>query len=667
MKRAFAHIGFSFALTLIVLNFLNVKWALAAAVAAGALFIASLLIGKTRRAVAVPLCLFSIMISALMFSADYYTNYAPQAQLANKNALADFYIVDMEKKTENGYSYTVKTNAIRINGAPQNIKLRLYTYTPLDADYYELLQGELKFTDYAEDAYNSYGAYADKVFLKATPADDIVSTGELVNNSLRYVLDFRFHLRSVFSAYIGGDEGALALAVLTGNKSDLGAEVYEGFKASGLAHLVAVSGLHLMVLSGTAYYFLRRLSVPVVPRCALSGVLVLFYIMLSGFAPSMIRAGIMMLVFLIGKASRQKSDSLNSLGLAAFLVCFFNPFAVTDAGAMLSYTAVLGILTLNKPLRRYFKADRIKNKVFAFAADGIILSLSVFLATLPVMMFFFGQASIIGLLISFLSIPLAQVVLITSFLFIPLYKVKLISAALVFVIRLFAGLLIKLATDAAGIAFSMIYLDYSYIALAVAFVFAIFGVGFIFRRRKSMRLCALLSSVTFCIICILGAFADMNKTHVRAIAGVNSTAYIVYDDNYAFVAGVNEFSQVYSAKHIINANRLSLLLVLDNCSSEKAQSLAESCSAVNYICTSDKNLPQKLGDCKNILSLSEFDVDLWQGVNVKYNESVVNVTVNGSEYTFDNNSFSQPVQYDYIITVESGGSGHYRRLNKWQD
>jgi hypothetical protein len=62
MKRVFAHIGFSFALALIILNFLNVKWALAAAIAAGALFVVSLLIPKTRKAVAVPLCLFSLCL-----------------------------------------------------------------------------------------------------------------------------------------------------------------------------------------------------------------------------------------------------------------------------------------------------------------------------------------------------------------------------------------------------------------------------------------------------------------------------------------------------------------------------------------------------------------------------------------------------------------------------
>ncbi len=666
MKRVFAHIGFSFALTLIILNFIGIKWALAAFVAAGALFVISLLFGKTRRAASVPLCLFSVLLAAFIFNANYYLNYAPQAQLAGKSAKVSFYIIDAEQKTSYGFSYTVKTDAIEMKDAPQNIKLKLYTYTPLDFDYYEQLQGELKLDLISSDAYDSYGYYADGVFLRANPVDNLILTGKEINSPLKLMLDFRLHIRGVFKTYICGDAGALALAILTGNKSDINTSVYDSFKASGLAHLVAVSGFHLMVLCGTVYYLLRRLSVSVIPRAVLSALFVLFYILLSGFAPSMMRAGLMMLVFLIGKTLRQKSDSLNSLGIAAFLVCFFNPYAVTDAGTMLSYTAVLGILTINQPLRNIFKADRIKNKLFAFAADGIILSCAIFISTFPVMLFFFRQASLIGIIISFFTIPLAQVLLISSFLFIALYKVNFISAVLVFVIRLFAGIIIDIAARAAGLAFSLIYLDYFYFALAVAAVFALFGVGFILRSKKAIRLCALLSVAAFCIICVCGAVSSVGKTFVRALAGYNSTAYLIYDESYAMVLGVKDNSQMSAVKQIVKANGLTLMLVLDTDCSGSAQTLAQDCFAVNYVCPDEKAKSLKIKNCKNILCLSEFDIDLWQGVNVKYINDAVDVSINGSEFCFDYVSFSQCVEYDYVISVSQSGR-HYRRLNRWQD
>ncbi len=667
MKRVFAHIGFSFALTLIILNFLEIKWALAVFVAAGALFVVSLIIPKTRRAAAVPLCLFSVMLAAFMFNLNYNVNYKPQVQLSGEKVNASFYIVDLERKTSSGYSYTVKTKAIERDGVPQNIKLKLYTYTPLDFDNYELLQGELSLSAVSDNPYNSYGYFADNIFLKAFSCGDIASTGEPVGSPLKYILNFRTHLKTIFGAYIQGDEGALALAVLTGNKSDMNSSVYDDFKASGLAHLVAVSGLHLMVLCGTVYYFLRLLSASVIPRCVISSLFVLFYMALSGFAPSMIRAGLMMLVFLLGKCFRQKSDSLNSLGLAAFLVCFFNPFAVTHSGTMLSYTAALGLLTLKKPLQLLFKTDCIKTKPLRKIADGVIISVSIFIATLPVMLFFFRQASIVGIFISFLTIPFAQVLLIASFLFIPLYKVKYLSYAVAFVIRLFARIIINIAARAAGASFSLIYLDYSYIALAIAAVFALFGIGFIVKRKNTLRLCALLSVIAFCVITACGAAVSLNQTYIRAVSGAKSTAYIIYNEKYAAAFGVRENTQVYTAKQLVKANGLTLVAVIDFEGTDSAETLAEACGAINYICTDSANPPADLKNCENIASLSEFDIDLWRGVNVKYNissEAGVLITADGKEYRINSSSFGNPAENDFILNTENG---NYRRLNQWQD
>ncbi len=113
-----------------------------------------------------------------MFSANYYLDYQPQAQLSGKTVKANFYVVDLEQNSPSGYSYIVKTKAIEGREAPQNIKLRLYTYTPLDYENYEILQGELKLKLISDDAYNSYGYYAENIFLHATAKGDILQSGE---------------------------------------------------------------------------------------------------------------------------------------------------------------------------------------------------------------------------------------------------------------------------------------------------------------------------------------------------------------------------------------------------------------------------------------------------------------------------------------------------------
>ena len=103
MKRVFAHIGFSFALTLIALNFMNIKGAFAVLITASVLFLLSLLFKKTRKAVAIPLCIFSCVLASVSFIATYYGSYLPLQPLNGDCAEAEFYIVDIPEKTESGY------------------------------------------------------------------------------------------------------------------------------------------------------------------------------------------------------------------------------------------------------------------------------------------------------------------------------------------------------------------------------------------------------------------------------------------------------------------------------------------------------------------------------------------------------------------------------------
>ncbi|UKI23486.1 MAG: ComEC/Rec2 family competence protein [Anaerotruncus sp.] len=194
--------------------------------------------------------------------------------------------------------------------------------------------------------------------------------------------------------------------MLTGDKSLLGNEAYTAFRLCGATHLMAVSGLHMSILFGMLYSLLKKLLVPKVPRVSVCAVgIFVFYIMLSGFSKSMIRCGIMMLVFLLGKLVKKKNDSLNSLGFAAFIVCL-NPYAVADAGVQLTFTAVLGLITVAPHIQKKIK---IKNKVFSYFAGILCASLAVTATTLPSMYFLFGFVSFAGIASNLLLIPLATV------------------------------------------------------------------------------------------------------------------------------------------------------------------------------------------------------------------------------------------------------------------
>lgn len=134
MKRAFATIGFTFAVTLIVLNFLSVKWALAAFTAVSVLFVLFISIQKTRRAAVLPVSMLSAALACVIFISYCNGVYLPQTVLTDETVDAQIYIIDTEQKTQNGYAYTVKTKSIEMQNAPQNIKLTVYSDSQMTAE-----------------------------------------------------------------------------------------------------------------------------------------------------------------------------------------------------------------------------------------------------------------------------------------------------------------------------------------------------------------------------------------------------------------------------------------------------------------------------------------------------------------------------------------------------
>ena len=95
MKRVFAHIGFSFAITLIVLNFLGIEAAFAILAVAGVAFAVSVFFGKTRISLSVPLCMFAAVFASAIFISSYYSVFLPQKSLDSETVSAEFYIVDL--------------------------------------------------------------------------------------------------------------------------------------------------------------------------------------------------------------------------------------------------------------------------------------------------------------------------------------------------------------------------------------------------------------------------------------------------------------------------------------------------------------------------------------------------------------------------------------------
>lgn len=137
------------------------------------------------------------------------------------------------------------------------------------------------------------------------------------------------------------------------------------------------------------------------------------FMAVTGFAPSVVRAGVMLAVVYSGKMFMRKGDSLNSLGIAALILTVPNPTAVADVGMLLSFTATLGIILWARKISVYImgkfaKLKRLKKPV-EFTVNLFAVSVSAAVWTMPISVLMFGKVSVFSILLSVILSPAVSV------------------------------------------------------------------------------------------------------------------------------------------------------------------------------------------------------------------------------------------------------------------
>lgn len=210
------------------------------------------------------------------------------------------------------------------------------------------------------------------------------------------------------------ETAGLGISVLFGDKSYISENSYENIRCSGASHLLAVSGLHLslwiitvMKIVESAGLDKRRWSLFLI----FFNFLVMFF---ASFSGSVLRAGFMMLVYLLGFVTDKRADGLNSLGFSAVLILLINPYNARNVSFLLSFIACLAILLEAVKITDYFKANITskihgicKQKVINPALSTFVISAFVSLHTFPVVSHYFGEATLVSPLTNVLLIPVS--------------------------------------------------------------------------------------------------------------------------------------------------------------------------------------------------------------------------------------------------------------------
>ncbi len=237
------------------------------------------------------------------------------------------------------------------------------------------------------------------------------------------ILRVRHWLSDRVQRQLPGETGAFAAAIVTGDRSAMGQDTLQALRDSNLAHLLAISGLHMGLLAGVVFAALR-LAACLVPAFALrqpvksyaaAGALMVaaVYLALSGGNVATERAFIMVAVALCAVMVNRRAISLRAVAIAAVVVLILRPEALLGPGFQMSFAATTALVVVFTGLRDWPLQERLPR--WAAPVLAVVLSSAVAgLATAPVGMAHFNQVSRLGLLANILSVPLMGVLVIPA-------------------------------------------------------------------------------------------------------------------------------------------------------------------------------------------------------------------------------------------------------------
>lgn len=294
-------------------------------------------------------------------------------------------------------------------------------------------------------AYLAENGYDGVVYLNRVNDIDIIGDiPDLLNmgknpalsiSILKFIDKFRYRFWSVIQGNFSPDTATLLRGLLLGDSSSVKGDLREAFRKSGTLHLLAASGLHLTLLFSGIFFLFRFLPFFSSNKTWIALMLGLFYLGLTGFKISIIRAYLLALIPVIGNIGNRKSDPRQSLALCALIILIWDPSQARHVGFQLSFAAVLGILWFFPPLKRSLHdfidssqwvnppgkwshwLSRLVTNLFFHIAHGLIISFTAGIGASIIIWIFFNSFQVWSIYNNVIIVPIGSLLVLLGFLF----------------------------------------------------------------------------------------------------------------------------------------------------------------------------------------------------------------------------------------------------------
>ena len=352
----------------------------------------------------------------------------------------------------------------------------------------------------------------------------------------------RLAVADKLSANMREDTAEFVYAMLFGYKDVMNEGIQADFAASGTAHLLAVSGLHVVMLAATVSAIFRKMRLPEWASFPLLIAVLFGFGAICGFAPSIVRSIVMIVILELGKIVGGRYDALSSLSLAAASTLIFSPYSLFSLGFLMSYAAVYGIVLFNENIERGLVRIHCPKAL----AAALAVTISANIGVLPITVHTFGATSLVFMLANLMVVPMV------SFAF-PVFLVALLIAFIPYMgwvlsaVSLFFTAMILLVQACANIRIATIEFRLEWYLFVVYFVLLIFISRFSFVHVQAKGILASVLIVGFFVLVVAQSAARWIYPERVICFGDQSYvgAVFVTDDGQAYIAADGDLSYAF--------------------------------------------------------------------------------------------------------------------------
>lgn len=379
-------------------------------------FIVKLVLVKDKKRFKLISIVVAFFLSATLFAvnliindakSDFEGEYFISGRVTERSYTTDKYLVITLDKVELSELGTL--NKHKLSG-----KMRIFVRQKAEGNE-EYTLGDLvhatlvvkKPTIFSGDGQNFYYLNKNIKLLGFCNYFDIVNTNTQDANLIH---KFKTKVISLVTANMSEEYSELAYTMLFGDNKNLSPDIQENYRASGIAHLLAVSGLHVGFIVTLITFVLGLFKLKSKAKFYIVSVIVFIYALVCGFSVSVTRAMLMTMILLYAKMRQKEYDGLSALALAGSLILLFKPMQLYDVGYLLSFGAVSSIILLAPILREFF------NKFFYHKlSSALSLAIAVQVGVVPAMAVYFSQLSIFSIVTNIIVIPIASIAFMILF------------------------------------------------------------------------------------------------------------------------------------------------------------------------------------------------------------------------------------------------------------